>query len=366
MVPTRTAHPFWMYDELMATPAALDALLGASEAEQARRAQIAARLAAAQTVYFTGCGTAYHAALVGAALLRAATEGRLDARAAQAFELTHYAQPAPGPQDALVVLSHSGQPSATNAALARAKAAGAYVVTITGAAQSPAAQAADAVLETGYAETRSFAYTISYSLMLALLADLATWAGIAASGERAFGEAARAIPAWHRAALAQSEAIRALAHRWRARARWIFAGAGANWATALEAGLKMQETNYTASQGMQMEEVLHGPVAALGEAVLVVIAPPGAGRERALDLLRAARLLGGEALALGEAGDTALVEAASAFVPLPAGPEALAPLPYHVPLHLLSYWLAVAKGTNPDLMRREDPRYLAARQSYTL
>jgi glucosamine 6-phosphate synthetase-like amidotransferase/phosphosugar isomerase protein len=366
MVPTRTAHPFWMFDELMASPAALDAILSASEAEQARRAEIASRLAAARTVYLTGCGTAFHAALVGAVLLREATGGRMDARAAQAFELTHYTQPAPGSQDALVVLSHSGQPSATNAALARARAAGAYTLTITGAEESPAARAAEVVLPTGYAETQSFAYTISYSLMLAMLVELASWAGIAASGERPFGGAAREIPAWHRAALAQSEPIRTLAERWRARERWIFAGAGANWATALEAGLKMQETNYTASQGMQMEEVLHGPVAALGDAVLVVIAPPGAGRERAFDLLRAARLLGGESLALGEPDDTALAEAATAFVPMPVCPEALSPAPYHVPVHLLSYWLAVAKGTNPDLMRREDPRYLAARQSYTL
>jgi glucosamine 6-phosphate synthetase-like amidotransferase/phosphosugar isomerase protein len=355
-----------MFEEITATPGALEALLAPAEPEQAHRAEVASRLAGARRVYLTGCGTAYHAALVGAAMLRAAAEGRLDADAIQAFELAHYRPAELRHDDALVVLSHSGKPSATNAALARASGAGTYTLTITGYLDSPAAQAAQAVLNTGYADVKSFAYTISYSLMLAALADLAGWAGISVTGHQPFGGQAHDIPALHRAALAQSDAIRAAAERWRDRDRWIFAGAGANWATALEAGLKMQETNYTASQGMEMEEVLHGPIAALGEAVLVVIAPPGAGRERAFDLLRAAHLLGGETLALGEAGDEELVQAATAFVPLPSCVEALTPAPYHVPLHLLSYWLAVARGANPDLMRRDDPRYLEARKSYTL
>jgi glutamine---fructose-6-phosphate transaminase (isomerizing) len=97
-----------------------------------------------------------------------------------------------------------------------------------------------------------------------------------------------------------------------------------------------------------------------------VIAPPGAGRTRALDLLRAARILESETVALGETGDVEMEGAADSFLALPACPESLSVAPYHVPLHLLSYWLAVVKGTNPDLMRREDARYLEARRSYTL
>lgn len=366
MIPTRTGHPFWMFEEMLATPAALDAALTPGEAEQQHRAQLGSRLAAARRVYLTGCGTAYHAALVGAALLRDASDGRLDARAAQAFELTYYERPGPMAGDALIVLSHSGKPTATNAALERAKAAGAFILTVTGYPESPAAQAADAILDLGYGEVKSFAYTISYSLMLGVLADLAAWVAITHTGTLPFAGETKQLGRLHREALALDDAVHSLAERWADRPRWIFAGAGANYATALEAALKMQETNYTASVGMEMEEVLHGPVAALGEAVLVVIAPPGAGRARALDLLRAARILGGDSLALGQADDPELAEAAGAFLPLPACAEPLSPAPYHVPLHLLSYWLAVAKGCNPDLMRRDDARYLEARRAYTL
>ena len=360
MVPTRATHPFWMHDEMLATPAALDRALADTE-EQAQRKAIAARLAGARRVVLTGCGTAYHAALAGASFLAKLSGGRIDARAAQAFELAHYTPAPPGPDDVLIVLSHSGKPSASNAALTRARANGAYCVTVTGDAKSPAAQAADAVIDTGYPEVKSFTYTISYSLMLAVLAELAA----DAAGQDA--AQVRQIPAWHRAALALEPRIETLARRLADRNRWIFAGAGGNRATALETALKMQETNYSAAFGMEMEEVLHGPVAALGDSVLVTIAPPGAARDRALDLLRAARILGGETLALGAEGDAELESASDTFLPLPADcPETLSPAPYHVPLHLLSYWVAVAKGTNPDLMRRQDARYLEARRSYTL
>lgn len=367
MVPTRDTHPFWMHDEMQATAAALDRALDDAAARTQRR-ELAARLAGARQVVLTGCGTAYHAALAGASFLSALSGGRIDARAVQAFELAHYTPALPRPSDALIVLSHSGKPSATNAALARAHSNGAFCVTVTGDRESPAARGADAVVDTGYPEVKSFTYTISYSLMLAVLAEMAADAALAAgeTGAAQTAEQVQQIPAWHRAALALEPRIEALARRLAGRDRWIFAGAGGNWATALEAALKMQETNYSAAFGMEMEEVLHGPVAGLGDSVLVTLAPPGAGRDRALDLLRAARILGGATLALGAAGDAELESAADTFLPLPACPETLSPAPYHVPLHLLSYWLAVAKGTNPDLMRREDAHYLEARRSYTL
>jgi len=353
----------------MATPEALDRLLAPDELERTRLGEIAKRLAGARRIYLTGCGTAYHAALIGAAFLRDFTDGFIDARPIQAFELAHYERSGMRSNDVLVALSHSGKPAATNATLAAAREAGTYCLTITGSPDSAAAASADAVLDVGYGEVKSFAYTISYSLMLAALANLAAQVAGAAGLESAYiaHEAqVRVLPQLNRDALAQDGMVRALAEQLRAHRRWIFAGAGGNYATALEASLKMQETNYTSSFGMEMEEVLHGPVAALGDSVLVVIAPPGAGRTRAFDLLRAARLLGGPTVALGEESDTELAAAADMFVALPICTEEIAPAPYHVPLHLLSYWLAVATGTNPDLMRRTEQNYLDARRSYTL
>jgi glucosamine--fructose-6-phosphate aminotransferase (isomerizing) len=359
-----------MYEEITATPAALDRALNPDETERQHRAALGRRLAEARRVCFTGCGTAYHAALVGAAFLGDFTAGRVDARAAEAFELANYERATLGPEDVLVVLSHSGRPAATNAALARARSTGAYCVTVTGNRESLAARNAHMVIDTGYAEVLSFAYTISYSLMLAVLADVAARTVAAQAGDDGAAmlleTQVRGLAQLHREALALDMQTKALAEQLAGSERFIFAGAGGNYATALEASLKMQETNYTCSFGMEIEEVLHGPVARLGDSVLVVIAPPGPGRTRALDVIRAARILEAETVALGEAGDTELESVVGTFLALPTCTEALSPAPYHVPLHLFSYWLAVVKGCNPDLMRRDEPAYLQARQSYTL
>lgn len=372
MVPTRTGHPFWMYDEMTAAPDALARLLSPAPQEREHRAALGTRIANARRVYLTGCGTAYHAALVGASFLGDFTDGRVDARAVQAFELAQYQRTTPGPDDMLIVLSHSGQPSATNAALARARSEGAFCLTITGNRESLAARNAQAVLDIGYGEVKSFAYTISYSLMLAALADLAVCTVAAGTGDEGTAvllqSQVQGLPKAHRTMLEADEFVRRLAQEQAKANRWIFAGAGGNYATAKEAALKMQETNYTASFGMEMEEVLHGPVAALGDAVLVLIAPPGASRTRAFDLMRAAHHVGAPVVVVCEENDTELQDDDETDYALPVltCSEALSPALYHVPLHQLSYWLSVEKGTNPDLMHRNDARYLDARRSYTL
>jgi glucosamine 6-phosphate synthetase-like amidotransferase/phosphosugar isomerase protein len=356
-----------MYDELEMAPDAIASYLAPDEDEQAHRNTLAQKIASARRIWLTGCGTAYHAALAGRALLTELTDGSVDARAVEAFELAHYERDAPREGDVTIALSHSGRPTATNAALSRARSGGSYGITVTGFADSPAAQNTDSVLNTGYAAAQSMAYTISYSLMLAALADLAV--RVTKSSESTSGSdiiaSLNEVPALHRQVLGMSPVIREHARRLSGWRRWMFAGAGPEYATSLEAALKMQETNYTASIGLHMEELLHGPVATLGDSVLVVIAPPGPGRDRALDLLQAARMVGAESVAIGEQDDAQLAQA-GAFVGLPSVPAALSPLLYHVPVHLFSYWLAVETETNPDVMRRDDGRYLAARQSYTL
>src|SRR5262249_52113577 len=154
MVPSRSYHPFWMYEELTHAPDALAQVLAPDETERAHRDAIAARLVAARRVFLTGCGTALHAALAGAALLRDLTDGVIDARAVQAFELAYYERGVPSAEDALIVFSHSGKPAATNTALARARTTGAYCVTVTGDRESLAARNAEAVLDTGYGEVK--------------------------------------------------------------------------------------------------------------------------------------------------------------------------------------------------------------------
>ncbi len=367
-IPVRPGHPYCMYDEILAQPEATERLLAA---DHQQRDELAALLANKTRFVLTGCGTALHAALAGEHLLRWLTSGRHDIRAFQAFELTEYG-PALDSDTALIVLSHSGTATATIRALEKGKREGAFCLTITAYPESPAA-AADAILVTGYPQQQSAVYTVSYTLMVALLADLAWRIGqqkpggneaMQALAQTAASDIAR-LPELLGGALKLEEQMRALAARYQERQRFFFLGGGPHLVTAQEAALKMMEANYTASTGMQIEEFIHGPISSLDAGnVAVVIAPPGASHARALDVLKAAQIIGAETIALAEAGDEEIRASATHLVPLPTCPDPLSMLPAIVPWQFFAYYMSLARGVNPDLIHRHDERYAAARRGY--
>jgi glucosamine--fructose-6-phosphate aminotransferase (isomerizing) len=364
-IPVRPGHPYCMYDEILAQPDATERLLAA---DHQQRDELATLLAGKTRLFLTGCGTALHAALAGEYLLRWLTDGRRGTRAFQAFELAEYG-PAMDSNTALIVLSHSGTATATIRALEKGKREGAFCLTITAFPESPAAAAADAVLLTGYPQQQSAVYTVSYTLMVALLADLARRIARHLPGERPAQEARASevdrLPGLLRDALGLEEQMQALAERYQDRQRFFFLGGGPHLVTAREAALKMMEANYTASTGMQIEEFIHGPISSLdARDVAVIFAPPGPSHSRALDILKAARIIGAETIALAEVGDEEIRANATHTIPLPRCAEAPGMLPAIVPLQLFTYYVALARGLNPDLIHRHDERYAAARRGY--
>ncbi|HEY7357052.1 MAG TPA: SIS domain-containing protein [Ktedonobacterales bacterium] len=364
-IPVRPGHPYCMYEEILAQPDAVERVLAA---DQQQRDELAQLLAGKTRLFLTGCGTALHAALAGEYLLRWLTDGRRGTRAFQAFELVDYG-PSMDSNTALIALSHSGTATATIRALEQGKREGAFCLTITAYPESPAAAAADAILLTGYPQQQSAVYTVSYTLMVALLADLARRIARHLPGEHPT-QAARVdeverLPAMLREALGLEEQMKALAARYQDRQRFFFLGGGPHLVTAQEAALKMMEANYTASTGIQIEEFIHGPISSLdARDVAVVIAPPGASHSRALDILKAAQIIGAETIALAEADDAEIRANATHILPLPHCAEALGMLPAIVPLQLFTYYVALAHGLNPDLIHRHDERYAAARRGY--
>ena len=364
-IPVRPGHPYCMYDEILAQPAATERLLAV---ENKQRDELARLLASKSRLFLTGCGTALHAALAGEYLLRWLSDGRRDARAFEAFELTEYG-PSLDSNTALIALSHSGTATATIRALEKGKREGAFCLTITAYPESQAATAADAIALTGYPQQQSAVYTVSYTLMVALLADLARRIAWHLPGEHptheTYAHEVDRLPKLLRDALALEEQMQALAQRYQDRQRFFFLGGGPHLVTAHEAALKMMEANYTASTGMQIEEFIHGPISSLeAHDVAVVLAPPGASHSRALDALKAARIIGAETIALAEADDEEVRAAATHIISLPHCAEAIGVLPAIVPLQLFTYHMALARGLNPDLIHRHDERYAAARRGY--
>lgn len=358
----RHKHPYHMYEEITAQPEAVarSLLLVARHGAEA-----ISLLARARRVLLTGCGTSFHAARAGAWFLQSLSRGTVEARAVQAYELATYLSGL-RPDDLIVAVSHSGTTTMTLRALERAHDCGAETVLITGFPESEGGRLARQVMPTGYAEEKSWAHTASYTAALATLAALAQ--GLAEPEERLTLDALPEVVADALQLEEMAHRIAAstiLAERYREPTPIWLVGGGPNAITASEGVLKILETSYAQACSFELEEVLHGPLAALTpETLLIIVAPPGKSTQRAAELARAVRQIGVIPIVLLGHDNADAFEDAHRLV-LPSVPEALSPIPAVVPLQLVSYFLAVGKGVNPDLIHRDDERHRAARAQYS-
>ncbi|HEV8474860.1 MAG TPA: SIS domain-containing protein [Methylomirabilota bacterium] len=337
--PPRAAHPYYTHDAIYAQPGALRLV---DRGNEAALATAAAALRGAARVWLTGVGSSWHVAMFGEHAL--AVLGRLGARARAvvASEWTAYG-PHPDAGDAVVAITHRGSRAAADA-LALATSRGAVTIAVTG--KGVTLEAAHA-LRTVDAEA-SDAHTISYTAALALLALLAAETGADAAARAGIGALPDLI-----AFLLGQESWDDLGARYAARRRWWLLGGGPNAATAREGALKLTETAWLVAAGLEPEQFLHGPCAALeAEDVLVLVTPPGPARARALDAARLARRAGAAVLALAREDDADVAAVATETIALPEVDEALSPIPAVVPLQLLAYHVALALGRNPDRLRR--------------
>ena len=268
-------------------------------------ARVGARRLPTGRVVFTGCGTSYHAAQTGG-------------EAVQALE----AVLAPPEAELLVVVSHEG---GTALALEAARAFDGPMWLVTGKEESPLAELAEEVLVVAPELEESYCHTASYTAAVAALAVLRgeDVSGLAAAVERVLAEDPLA-PSGHE--------------------RIVVVGAGRDWPTAQEAVLKLREGVHLAAEAHHTEQILHGHLAAIDETVrVVVLEGEGRAAERAADVVRA----------LGEIGaETTLLATEHPAVDI-------------VPFQLLTLALAERRRVNPDTIRWDEPRWDAARQSYS-
>ena len=131
--------------------------------------------------------------------------------------------------------------------------------------------------------------------------------------------------------------------------------------------LKIKETSASDCEGLQVEQLLHGPFCSLDDRCLVtLIAPPGPGYERSLDIARASAAAGAPVWALVQEGDEDLASLASASFAMRPLPELWSPLACVAPLQLFTYHLTLQRGKHPDLFQQDNPKQAAARVHYNL
>jgi glutamine---fructose-6-phosphate transaminase (isomerizing) len=173
---------------------------------------------------------------------------------------------------------------------------------------------------------------------------------------REFIQAMRLLPDQIADILARSADIEQLAdHFLRTATNALYLGRGVNFPVALEGALKLKEISYIHAEGYPAAEMKHGPIALIDENMPVVfIAPKDAVHSKIVSNIEEVKARGGKVIALINDGDTEIGRLADATFTIPVTLDLLTPILTSIPLQLLSYYVAVARGCNVD-----QPRNLA-------
>ncbi|MHB1524193.1 MAG: SIS domain-containing protein [Candidatus Dormibacteria bacterium] len=353
--------PPWVMAEMVASePRLASQILAEGEGRRLVSPLIAAALASGSPVAVTGCGTSEHAAMAFSDLVGSATGRRSLIHPRQALEAA--LDPWPG---LCVAISHEGETAATVAAIEAARGVGADTALITAAPASSAGRAVRELARTP-AVDRSWCHTVGYLSPILVGADVAA--------DLAGGQLDPGAPGeyLHRclAELGPGAELAgtALAHR----TSVTCLGAGTDYVAARELALKIAEGSRVPALSHQLETFLHGHLAAVDAStgVVAVLTDPWAGPrllERARQVLAAARLVGSMAVLI--AGPFVPADFAGQLLSIPPlrippapgiDPRVAATLGAAMGIQLLALGLATARGTNPDLIRREELAYREA------
>ena len=309
------------------------------------------------SVQIIACGTSYHAGLVARNWFEGLARIPCAVEVASEFRYRH---PVPNPRSLVVTISQSGETADTLAALRFAKEIGyGPSLGIINAPESSLVRESDLVLmtragpEIGVASTKAF--TTQLTALLMLVCVLGRRHGLDADAESRIVRQLRTLPQRCEQVLELDEHINILAGRFADKHHALFLGRGVQYPVAMEGALKLKEISYIHAEAYPAGELKHGPLALVdSDMPVVVVAPNDALLEKLKSNMEEVRARGGElyVFADSEAG-VAPAEGIHVMEIADCG-EHVTPIVYTVPLQLLSYHVAVLKGTDVD-----QPRNLA-------
>jgi glutamine---fructose-6-phosphate transaminase (isomerizing) len=315
-------------------------------------------LAQIKRIQIVACGTALLAGQVATYWLEALARIPVQIENASEFR---YRDPVYEPGGLALFISQSGETADTLAALRHAKAGGQHIAAVVNVASSTMAREADLLLPTHAGPEVGVASTKAFTCQLAVLAAFAIALG-KAKGHVDAAEEARLVhlltevPAAMNAAMAAETTIQALAHPLSKARDILYIGRGPDYPMALEGALKLKEISYIHAEGYAAGELKHGPIALIDENVpVIVIAPSGPRFEKTVSNMQEVMARGGLVYLLSDAAGLAEHGAeATATITMPTVDPFISPLITAVPIQLLAYHVALAKGTDVD-----QPRNLA-------
>lgn len=316
------------------------------------------RLTNAERIIIIACGTSWHAGLIGEYLIEEFARVPVEVEYASEFR---YRNPIISSKDVVIAISQSGETADTMAAIKLAKEKGAFVFGICNVVDSSIARYTDAGAythagpEIGVASTKAFT---SQLIILSLIAiKLGNHNGNLGKADfmRLIAEL-EAIPNKVEDVLnSVDENVKAIASKFVDATNFLYLGRGYNFPAALEGALKLKEISYIHAEGYPAAEMKHGPIALIDENMPIVIIAPKVGHyDKIVSNVQEIKARKGKVIAIVNKGDSQVSAMADYIIEIPETSECFSPILASIPLQLLSYYIAVARGANVD-----QPRNLA-------
>jgi len=356
-------YPHFMLKEIFEQPKSIhDSIRGRIDSAKGRIAmrsiqEYEEKLRNVKRLILIGCGTSWHAGLVGEYLFEEFARIPVEVEYASEFR---YRNPVIYPDDLVIAISQSGETADTLAALELAKEKGATIFGICNVVGSSIPRFSDAGAythagpEIGVASTKAFTAQVSVLVIMAL-AVAQIRGTISQERLRLVLSELEAIPTLVEKALKTDEAIQQIAAIFKDSRNFLYLGRGVNFPVALEGALKLKEISYIHAEGYPAAEMKHGPIALIDEDMpIVVIAPKRGVYEKVMSNIQEVKARKGKIIAIVTEGDTKIRAMADHVIEIPDTDESLTPLLATIPLQLLSYYIAVMRGCNVD-----QPRNLA-------
>ena len=315
------------------------------------------KITEARRIIIIGCGTSWHAGLVGEYLFEDLARIQVEVEYASEFR---YRNPLIYKDDVVIAISQSGETADTLAAIQIAKEAGALVLGICNVVGSSIPRETHAGVythagpEIGVASTKAFTAQVTVLAMMAML--IGHKKGIITDDyyKTLIGELAL-IPSKIEKLLSYNDDYRHLAELYRLANNFLYLGRGYCFPVALEGALKLKEISYIHAEGYPAAEMKHGPIALIDwNMPVVVIAPKDKSYDKIVSNIQEVKARNGKVISIITEGDTIIRKIADHVLEIPETSEVLTALLAVIPLQLLSYHIAVMRGCNVD-----QPRNLA-------
>jgi len=311
----------------------------------------------AKRILIIGCGTSWHAGMVGEYLFEDLARIPVEVEYASEFR---YRNPIVNEDDIVIAISQSGETADTMAAIELAKSRGATIIGICNVVGSSIARITHAGSythagpEIGVASTKAFTSQVTVLTLMAMMIGNKKGTISSSHFHRLMNEL-DAIPEKVQKVLDTEDHIKYIADIYKDAKNALYLGRGSSFPVALEGALKLKEISYVHAEGYPAAEMKHGPIALIDDSMPVfVIATKGASYEKVVSNIQEVKARKGKVIAIVTEGDTVVKGIADHVIEIPETPDALVPLLSVIPLQLISYHIAVMLDRNVD-----QPRNLA-------